>query len=290
MNQIFDFEKEKVLPISIEQLERTYKVNRVTGEPEMGIYHFALMRKVEELCHTHGYNCEFYDMFAAQNRDKQTPGVMVLPQIEAKYGEKAVEAHILRRVYANIHITDFDDEEHTTNLAVAFHQSGIEVGFGNMVKICHNQCILSPTQYATTMKSRGQEPLSIDGLLGKVDGWLGGARDIIEVERRQIEQLKQIQVEEKEMLQIIGLLTEIRVRHDTDKKSIRRSQGAYPLSNTQINSFTEAVLYKQEYQGLTAWDIYNCATDLYKADRMEIPQMHRQNLAMAKFTRDYFAL
>lgn len=99
-----------------------------------------------------------------------------------------------------------------------------------------------------------------------------------------------MQVEEKEMLQIIGRLTEIRVRHDTDKKSIRRSQGAYPLSNTQINSFTEAVLYKQEYYGLTAWDIYNCATDLYKADSMEIPQMHRQNLAMAKFTRDYFAL
>ncbi len=121
-DKFFDFEKAKTQAITLDQLNRTYRENDVYGNPLRGIYHYDLFNRVIGECEELGYNVEVYDMFAAQNRDRQSPGVVRLPQVEAIKGENAVEAHILRRVYANIRITDFDDGETTTNVAVAFHQ------------------------------------------------------------------------------------------------------------------------------------------------------------------------
>lgn len=140
-NKFFDFEKAKVQTLSLDQLARTHKENDIYGKPLRGIYHYDLLNQIIGMCNAQNYDVEVYDLFAAQNKDRNTPGVVLLPQVEAQYGERAVEAHILRRVFANIRITNFDDADHTTNLAVAFHQKGIQVGFGNMVMICHNQCM-----------------------------------------------------------------------------------------------------------------------------------------------------
>ena len=150
-DKFFDFEKAKTQAITLEQLSRTHREDDVYGNPLRGIYHFDLFNKVIDECTELGYNVEVYDMFAAQNRDRQSPGVVRLPQVEAVKGQHAVEAHILRRVYANIRITDFDNDETTTNVAVAFHQKGIQIGFGPNVMICHNQCMLSPELYMSRL-------------------------------------------------------------------------------------------------------------------------------------------
>lgn len=108
MNQFLDFETSKVQILTIEQLERTEKENDVYGKPLKGIYHFDLIHQVEDLCEKHGYKAEIYDLFAANNKDRNTPGVTRLPQKEAIMGDRAVEAHILRRVFCNIRLRDFD--------------------------------------------------------------------------------------------------------------------------------------------------------------------------------------
>lgn len=185
-NKMFDFDKAKVQTLSLAQLERTHRENDVYGKPLRGIYHFELLNNLINECNNLGYNVEVYDLFAAQNKDRSTPGVVLLPQVEAIHGERAFEAHILRRVFANIRITDFDDEEKTTNLAVAFHQKGIQVGFGNMVKICHNQTMLCADKYIATYSERGKgrgEPITIPQVLDVVKSWLVNARQIIISER-----------------------------------------------------------------------------------------------------------
>lgn len=189
-NKFFDFEKAKVQTLTLDQLERTHKENDVYGNPLRGIYHYALLNEIIGMCKAQSYNVEVYDLFAAQNKDRNTPGVVLLPQVEAQYGERDAEAHILRRVFANIRLTNFDDEEKTTNLAVAFHQKGIQVGFGNMVKICHNQCMLSPTQYIATYSEKGTgrgNGVTIPEVLDTVKSWLIDARHIIVTEREKIE-------------------------------------------------------------------------------------------------------
>lgn len=242
----------------------------------------------------HRLQCRSVRLVAAQNKDRNTPGVVLLPQVEAQYGQRAVEAHILRRVFANIRITDFDDDEKTTNLAVAFHQKGIQVGFGNMVKICHNQTMLCADKYIATYSERGNgrgEPITIPQVIDVVKSWLVDARHIIVTEREKIERMKSIEVGMQQMLLIIGMLTAIRVKCDTSISSIKENR-VYPLNQAQISRFTESLMVKSQELGgsISAWDLYNSATDLYKADSMDIPALLPQNRAMVRFLDEQFNL
>lgn len=287
-DKFFDFEKAKTQAITLEQLSRTHREDDVYGNPLRGIYHFDLFNKVIDECTELGYNVEVYDMFAAQNRDRQSPGVVRLPQVEAVKGQHAVEAHILRRVYANIRITDFDNDETTTNVAVAFHQKGIQIGFGPNVMICHNQCMLSPELYMSSYSEKGKKGsgMGIAAMLDTLKSWLVDARYIIETDRERIAKMKETRITAEQMFLLIGLMTATRVKADTSRKSIRENF-TYPLNQSQITLFTEDMLEAyHDKEFVTAWDMYNSATNLYKANRMDIPALLPQNMAMVNFMRD----
>lgn len=287
-DKFFDFEKAKTQAITLEQLSRTHREDDVYGNPLRGIYHFDLFNKVIDECTELGYNVEVYDMFAAQNRDRQSPGVVRLPQVEAVKGQHAVEAHILRRVYANIRITDFDNDETTTNVAVAFHQKDIQIGFGPNVMICHNQCMLSPELYMSSYSEKGKKGSGMDvaAMLDTLKSWLVDARHIIETDRERIAKMKETRITAEQMFLLIGLMTATRVKADTSRKSIRENI-TYPLNQSQITLFTEDMLEAyHDKEFVTAWDMYNSATNLYKANRMDIPALLPQNRAMVFFMRD----
>lgn len=288
-DKFFDFEKAKTQEITLEQLGRTYRENDVYGYPLKGIYHYDLFNKVIAECEDVGYNVEVYDMFAAQNRDRNQPGVVKLPQVEAQKGENAVEAHILRRVFANIRITDFDDGETTTNLAVAFHQKGIQIGFGPNVMICHNQCLLNPELYMSTYSEKGRKGSGIElsTMLDTLKSWLVDARHIVETDRERIEKMKNTRVSAEQMFTLIGLMTAMRVKSDTTRKSIRENI-TYPLNQSQITVFTEDMLEAYHTKEVvTAWDMYNSATNMYKANKMDIPALLPQNRAFVDFINKY---
>lgn len=218
-NKFFDFEKAKVQTLSLDQLARTHKENDIYGKPLRGIYHYDLLNQIIGMCNAQNYDVEVYDLFAAQNKDRNTPGVVLLPQVEEQYGERDVEAHILRRVFANIRITNFDDADHTTNLAVAFHQKGIQVGFGNMVMICHNQCMLCADQYISTYSEKGSgrgNGVTIPEVLDIVKSWIIDARRIVVTEREKIERMKQIPIDAQQMFTLIGMLTALREKWKTN--------------------------------------------------------------------------
>lgn len=284
-DQFFDFKEAKVQGITLEQLKRTHKENDIYDKPLYGIYHYVLLDTIIQMCNEQGYNVEVYDLFAANNGDRKAPGVSVLPQIEALKGQGAVEAHILRRVFANIRLTDFDDEETTTNLAVSFHQKGIQVGFGPNVKICHNQCMLNAQYYGSTYSSQGKKndvKYEIPQLLDLVKSWLVDARHIIVTEREKIERMKNIAVPAEQLFVIIGMMNVSRVKSDTSIKKIRSNE-VYPLNQAQISKFTEKMLVEyDEKQNINLWDVYNAATDLYKANMMDTPNILTQNLALVK--------
>lgn len=292
MNDKFlDFEKAKVQVITLDQLSRTHKENDVYNNPLKGIYHYQLINDILAMCEEQQYKVEIYDMFAAHNKDRNQAGVVLLPQVEQQYGDKAVEAHILRRIYANVRLIDFDDDKNTTNLAIAFHQKGIQVGFGNMVKICHNQCMLNASNYISTYSERGTGRgggVSIPELLDVVKSWLFDARHLIVQDRERMEKMQSIVLTAEQIYVTIGMLTAIRVKCDTKEKEIREPM-VYPLNQAQISRFTETLLLKYHAHGqITVWDMYNAATDLYKANTMEIPNLLPQNRAMVGFLEEQF--
>lgn len=290
-NKFFDFDKAKVQTLSLDQLERTHKENDVYGNPLRGIYHYDLIQQIIGMCNEAGYNADVWDLFAAQNKDRNTPGVVLLPQVEAQLGKNAVEAHILRRVFANVRLTDFDDAENTTNLAVSFHQKGIQVGFGNAVIICHNQCMLGGDHYVATYGDRGEgkgKGVDVPQMLETVKSWLFDAEHRVINDRKMIERMKETEISADQMFALIGLLTAIRVKCDTHISEIKEWR-TYPLNQSQISKLTESmILTYHNTNRISVWDLYNSATELYKADSMDIPQMLPQNRAMVQFIREQF--
>ncbi len=289
-NQFFDFEKQKVQVLTLDQLKRTVKENR--GDDRTcphGIYHFALVQQILDMCAEHGYNAEVYDLFATNNRDKQTPGVSLNPEIEAKYGERAVEAHTLRRIYANIRLKDFDTDEVTTNLAVAYTQKGLQIGFGRNVKICHNQVMMNYDRMTSDYSAHpNTAKATLEGMLKTVGTWLTNAQNLVIEDDETIERMKASILTPEQIYTTLGMLMSIRVAHDTSVKSIRYSGDIYPLNQAQLSKFTENLLIKQKEEGrITAWSFYNAATDIYKPDTAETNLILTQNLAMSSFMKQH---
>lgn len=285
--QFLDFDISKVQTLTLEQLARTEKENDYNGKPLMGIYHFQLIQQIQEMCAERGYKAEIWDLFAANNKDRRAPGVSRLPQKEEKYGERAIEAHILRRVYCNIRLYDLDkgegDDAITTNLAISFHQKGLQVGIGRNVVICHNQTMLNREQYAATYKDGRTPGIALNEMIAKIGVWLDDLRNITADDDEKIEKMKLRVISAQEMFTIIGMLTSLRVASETKFKAIRNNN-TIPLNQAQISRITEKMMLAYQDRGkVTAWDFYNAATDMYKPYMLDQPMILSQNLALVDF-------
>ena len=283
----FNFIANKVQQMSIETLERTVHEDTVNGIPLNGIYHFALLHELEELAARSHLRMVYDDIFAASGGPSSMPGVLINHQLEQKHGERAVEAHAIRRVYANIKLVDFDTDELSTQLAVSYHQDGIQVGFGQHVRICHNLTMLGSSQSAQTY---GAKKLDVPGLLKVVGSWLNNAGDYVQADRQQIADMKQVAVSYHQHCMMLGALTIQRVKHDTRQVDIRTKED-YPLNNTQINRLTESlegIYHRNNYDDISLWQWYNAATELHKAGRTDLPLIIAQNMALGRFVQQLF--
>lgn len=276
----FNFSVNNIETMSLDTLRRTHKENDIYGQPVKGIYHYEVIQRMADLCEKHNLNYEVEEIFAAQNKNKNQPGVVVLPQVEREFGVQAVEAHILRRIYTTIRINDWETDELTTTLVVAFHQDGIQAAIGPCVKICHNQCILSPER---SVANYGRDKVTTEELFDRVDEWLSNFHTNMTEDRERIKRLKSKVVSPTELYAFIGFLTAIRVSHDSADKRLSSQVDTYPLNQGQISVFTEDLLKLNLEKGkITLWDIYNVATELYKPGRTDIPAMIPQNGALAE--------
>ena len=278
--QQFDFQKNGIEVMNFETLQRTYKENDIYNNPVQGIYHYQVIRRMMDICEKYNLDYEVEEIFAAQNRNKTQPGVSILPQVEQTHGEKAVEAHILRRIFATIRIRDWETDELTTTLVVAYHQDGIQAAIGPCVKICHNQCILSPQR---SISNYGKKKVTTDELFETVDGWLANFEVNMNEDIARIQRLKRRIIPMEEIYLYIGLLTALRVSHDSSDRNLSSTVETYPLNQSQISICTEEVLKLAMSKGqITAWDLYNVATEIYKPGKTDFPALIPQNGAMAE--------
>lgn len=101
-----------------------------------------------------------------------------------------------------------------------------------------------------------------------------------------IERMKNREIKAQEMFTIIGMLTSLRVAAETKYKGIRNPQ-VIPLNQAQIGRLTEKMMIAYyERNIVTAWDLYNAATDMYKSTQLDQPMILSQNLAMSNFIQN----
>ena len=279
-----NFAEKPVQVLTLEELERSYHENLPTGDPVGGIYHFALIREVLNLFEKHGLKPMILEIFAAANRDSKRPGVTILPQLEEKYGERAIEAHLLRRVYANIEIRCDETDNIVTCLAVAYHQKGVQLGIGPMVKVCHNQTILGAqdvvSNYTCYSGQSRKDKYSMEMVLARAEQWAGDYEPYQKIRRERMAQMKSAQMDRDAMLRLIGVLVEKRILHDSPNELLHVSN-PYPLNSSQINETSEQLIALMRHdEPISYWDAYQQLNTVLKPNRMDIPQVLPQSLAL----------
>ena len=92
--------------------------------------------------------------------------------------------------------------------------------------------------------------------------------------------LKSAQMDRNGMLQLIGVLVEKRILHDTNNDVLRISQ-PYPLNSSQINETSEQLIALMRHdEPISYWDAYQQLNTVLKPSRMDIPQVLPQSLAL----------
>jgi len=275
--ETFDFQTNKVEIMDLQTLKRTHMEDDYEGNPLRGIYHFQAIENVIDICNKYNLNYDVEEIFAAHNNSKHLPGVTVLKKEEIVHGEKSVVAHILRRIFTTIRINDYETDELTTTIVLTYHQDGIQVAIGPCVKACHNQCILSAERIVSNY---GKNKVSTQQLFSTVDEWLSQYETQMTEDRERIKRLKNISINQQEIYTYIGLLTALRVARDSSDETLSSRIENYPLNQSQISAFTEDILKKMKGRDtISAWDIYNIATEYYKPEKTSIPSLVHQNLA-----------
>ena len=266
-----NFAEQAVQVLTLGELERSYHENLPTGDPVGGIYHFALIQQVLAIFEKRGLTPVVQEIFAAANRDSKRPGVTLLPQLEEQYGERSVEAHLLRRVYANIEIRSDETDELVTCLAVAYHQKGIQLGIGPMVRVCHYTCYGGQSR---------KDKLSLESVIGRAELWADEYEPYQKIRRERMSALKSAEFTRTDMLQLIGILVEKRILHDTQNEELHLST-PYPLNSSQINETSEQMITLMSHQQPQSyWDAYQQLNTVLKPGRMDIPQVLPQSLAL----------
>ena len=285
-----NFAEQPVQVLTLEELERSYHENLPTGDPVGGIYHFALIQQTLEIFEKRGLKPVVQEIFAAANRDSKRPGVTLLPQLEEKFGERAIEAHLLRRVYANIEIRSDETEDVVTCLAVAYHQKGIQLGIGPRVKVCHNQTILGAQDVVSNYTCFGgqnrREKLSLEMVLARAEQWAEDYEPYQKIRAERVSTMKSVQMDREGMLRLIGVLVEKRILHDS-ANDVLRVATPYPLNSGQINETAEQLIALMHHdQPITYWDAYQQLNTVLKPGRMDIPQVLPQSLALYEALQD----
>jgi len=289
-----DWTSNKVNVLNMEMLRQTRHPKNGAGEPLGGIYHTDFIDAVLERANNHGLNIGIWEIFAAESGNRNLPGVIRDDDLEKIYGINNIKAQQLNRIYVNARITNYDDDNYTTNIAIAYHQKGIQVAVGSNVKICHNQMVLGTKDfYTATYSDRGTGKVSRKDspdprkVIDLVDGYFDKIGDRVYEQRKLIEKMKEVELTTEQIYIFIGMLQCMRVAIDTKQERIRQ-QGVYPLGNGEINKFTEEImLRKYDNKVVTLWDMYDASTNLYKAKSMEIPNILPQSYAMAEFIENW---
>ena len=277
-----DFTQRNVEVLTLEELSQTYKENYPNGMPVGGMYHFVLMNQLVEMLEKAGFSPKVEEIFAANNREKYRPGVTISDAVAAEKGRNALEAHILRRVYANVNLAYPCGEGCSMNMAVAYHQKGIQVAFGPYVHVCHNQTILGPSDLFTTQKMTGLlvHPCyakDVNEMLKQIQVFVDQAAGRFEMMAEKVEDFKNTLFEESDFERLLRMLMCLRIRKDSHLVNIHTSR-PYPLNASQINSAVERYLNFTILPGtngreLSFWDALQCFNYDLKGDAAEIPTL-----------------
>lgn len=283
-----DFTNNRVELLTLDELKQTVHENYPNGHPVGDIYHFDLIERLLEILDRRNIGTEVTEIFAANNHDRYRPGVTISREVAERDGEGALSAHILRRVYANIHLKSLTlSDEEIPNLAIAYTQRGIQIGVGPLVRVCHNQCILSATDVFSNFSCYGRykTPVAktVEEMVMNFEKWSCALADRLSQWENDIQVMKATACDEERLQKFLGALLCWYVQVESSDPKIHRND-VYPLNQTQIGHAADIavreLLTHQGHEPFTMWNLYNCTNIMLKPGLASMPTILPQSVAL----------
>jgi hypothetical protein len=290
MNEILEsFQKVQVQTIGLDQLVES-NIPRIGGrEFQNGIRHYDLINRVQDIFEQGGYEPQLEKIYVAASRE-QTPGVETSEELERTYGVNHIKTFTFRKLLTKINLLALNDQEKNESIAISYHQSGIQIGYGPNIKICSNMTILGAGHSIITNSRdfRGD----MEAVFNIIRGWANVAKYRWEWEQRAIEQMKDIVVSLADMQRLIGLMTLLRI-------SKQKTTDAIALNQGQLNVVAAKYLNRLEEQRksglltdeMSLWEVYNMGTSVHNPMEMtSIQDIIPANVSFSNTVCDYFGV
>ena len=281
-----DFERNKFEVLTLEELGETYRELNAGVEQAHGLIHYDFINMICELVSKAGCEVEVDTIFAANNKSVYRPGVSRIRDLIPEFGAHSLKVHCLRRVYTTLKTNWEIEAGMPVRIAIAHHQAGIEVGVGPYVDICKNLTILhAEHRFATFQNGTGKRmALTGEGIRFVMDGFgkLLEEREAYNHNMQQdMERLREASFSQEEYYQMVGRLVQDRVLADNKVAARADQEAVYAMTQKQIN----CVVLNNLNAGYpcNGWEMLQRLNTEYKADRMEIPNILRQNVKLSEF-------
>jgi len=284
-----NFKENKVQYLTLDQLSQTVDERNTGQKPLNGMLHYNLFEAIVTLMNKAKLKYELKPIAATDGGPSKYPGVITLPGFVEQHGEGSLQSHLLRRLIGLFVIDGYGTKEYNAGLAVAFHQDGIQVGFGPNVNVCANMCILGAEM---RMQTYGPKKINVSKMLEVVSDWITNIEPHMNRQLNILNYFKDTMLKYRDVAELVGHMNFIRVGRDS--RGID-SKNEYPLNQGHITKFTEEYLLK--YQDLvkesdspevSLFDLYNLGTNLHKPENTEIPLMIGNNTALGNLFIDKF--
>ena len=275
MNRILDFNTNKVEVLTLEELRSTVNEHNTGNRPFNGILHTQLWDGMCEIFEKNHVRYNVGDIYSSDSKNRIMPGVSILPAYEDKFGKGALETHLLRRVFGKISFPDFEDPDHGSAIALNFHQSGIELAYGNHVRVCQNLNIYGEN----FIRTYGENKVDVMKTFDIVENWVHKLSDFRENDYRVIEQMQDTRI--VNVHGVIGKLLELAVTNAYIDSTLD-----VPLNIGQCSTFTKNMLkdHKDVLNGsLSVYEMQNLATDIIKPYNMNSQELLCQGNAIGRF-------
>lgn len=291
-------DESKTKGITMEQLRASSDLTDRDGNLSNGINAYQLIGNVAKMANELQSEVTITDLFVADNKNRaQGNGIAINKQLTEAYQRRTKTDNIpfaattFNRVFCNLTLYGQATDTHVANIVVATNQRGLQVAIGANCKACRNQTILGHSNLVSSYGMGDRSQMDVAQFLEAVRNMIAGysfRRDIEILER-----MKRIPVDSLELFRIIGELTAIRVAFDSSLKLVHNMADGpcYPLSQTQINRFTESLLLTYATRkSISVYDVYQSATAIYKVASMDLPNLLPQNQAFVQFINERYAL
>lgn len=259
----------KAIPISLQTLEQTQTLLEYDGRlpASQPIKHYDFIKTIQDIV-SKEHDIVQKPIWVTNAAAKRIP---ILDPENIGIPQSWLFQRLVTRI--NIQGDHFSDEDTNMNIAIGFTDKGIQVAFGQNVRICSNQCIFG----GRYMSTYGNNKIPYDKMLEVIREYTHSLPAIRKEDTSILNDFKGTFVYGTQIKELIGdmHLRAVKAAYFNDQKHIS------PMNIGQVSAFSKTIglrsadLYNSDSQNvcLNLYDLYNDGTQLFKPDTSEITSL-----------------